>query len=66
MRVFFSPCFRPGHTPTTGAEGWLDSRKHLGCLELRSSDSVQTATMALIVPAHDKVTADAGIPVSKS
>ena len=42
------------------------NRKHLGCLELRRSDGVPTATMALIVPAHDKATVDAGIPVSKS
>jgi hypothetical protein len=49
-----------------GRKVGLDSRKRLGCLALRRSDGVQTAATALIVPAHDKATADAGIPVSKS
>jgi hypothetical protein len=48
------------------AEGWLDSRKHLGCLELGRSCVVQTAAMSLKFSAHDKATVDAGIPVSKS
>jgi len=66
MRIFSGPCFRPGRTPTAGAEDWLDSRKHLGCLELRRSDIVQAATIALFVPAHDKATVDAAcIPASK-
>src|SRR5258705_6292381 len=53
------PCFRLGHTPTDGAEGWRNSRKHLGCLELRRSDIVESAAMALVVPPHDKATVDA-------
>jgi len=47
-------------------EGWLDSRKHLGCLELGRSCVVQTAAIVLLLPAHDKATVDADIPVSKS
>ena len=61
------PCFRPGHTPTDGAEGRLDSQKHLGgCLELRRSCVLQIGAIALIFSEHDKATVDAGIPASKS
>ena len=68
LREFSSgPCFRPGHTPAGGTEGWRSNRKHLGCLELPLSDMVQPAAMALLVPTHDKATVDAAcIPVSKS
>jgi hypothetical protein len=48
------------------AEGRLESRKQLGCLELRRSCVVQTGAIALIFSEHDKATVDAGIPASKS
>ena len=43
-----------------------NNRKQLGCLELGRSCTVQTAAIALVVPAHDKVAVDACIPASKS